>query len=101
MALMTIGEFAGRTRLSAKALRLYGRLGLVVPVGASHKTSTLVMKAERNRSQAAARVRSCQLAQRRVTRGEAGNDVKSRLVGQRREHSHDCLPGHPSSSTSG
>ncbi len=32
MALMTIGEFAGRTRLSAKALRLYDRLGLVVPV---------------------------------------------------------------------
>lgn len=29
---MTIGEFAGRTRLSAKALRLYDRLGLVVPI---------------------------------------------------------------------
>jgi len=29
---MTIGEFSARTRLSAKALRLYNRLGLVVPV---------------------------------------------------------------------
>jgi DNA-binding transcriptional MerR regulator len=28
---MTIGEFAGRTRLSPKALRLYDELGLVVP----------------------------------------------------------------------
>jgi DNA-binding transcriptional MerR regulator len=28
---ITIGEFAGRTRLSPKALRLYGELGLVVP----------------------------------------------------------------------
>lgn len=32
MAVMTIGEFAGRTRLSANAPRLYDRLGLVVPV---------------------------------------------------------------------
>jgi PPM family protein phosphatase len=31
MELMTIGEFAGRTRLSAKALRLYDRLGLLRP----------------------------------------------------------------------
>jgi DNA-binding transcriptional MerR regulator len=31
MTLMTIGEFAERTRLSPKALRLYDRLGLVVP----------------------------------------------------------------------
>ena len=31
MALMTIGEFAARTRLSAKALRLYDELRLVVP----------------------------------------------------------------------
>ena len=31
MDLMTIGAFAGRTRLSPKALRLYDRLGLVVP----------------------------------------------------------------------
>ena len=29
MDLMTIGAFAERTRLSAKALRLYDRLGLV------------------------------------------------------------------------
>jgi DNA-binding transcriptional MerR regulator len=28
MELMTIGDFAARTRLSAKALRLYDRLGL-------------------------------------------------------------------------
>ena len=28
---MTIGEFSQRTRLSPKALRLYGELGLVVP----------------------------------------------------------------------
>jgi PPM family protein phosphatase len=28
---ITIGEFAERTRLSPKALRLYDRLGLVVP----------------------------------------------------------------------
>jgi len=28
---ITIGEFAERTRLSPKALRLYGKLGLVVP----------------------------------------------------------------------
>ena len=32
MDLMTIGAFAERTRLSAKALRLYDRLGLVRPV---------------------------------------------------------------------
>lgn len=32
MDLMTIGEFAARTRLSVKALRLYDRLGLVRPV---------------------------------------------------------------------
>jgi DNA-binding transcriptional MerR regulator len=31
MDLMTIGAFAGRTRLSAKALRLYDRLGLLAP----------------------------------------------------------------------
>jgi DNA-binding transcriptional MerR regulator len=31
MELMTIGAFAERTRLSAKALRLYDRLGLVRP----------------------------------------------------------------------
>jgi DNA-binding transcriptional MerR regulator len=31
MDLMTIGEFAARTRLSPKALRLYDRLGLLVP----------------------------------------------------------------------
>ena len=31
MALMTIGEFAERTKLSPKALRLYNRLGLVIP----------------------------------------------------------------------
>jgi DNA-binding transcriptional MerR regulator len=31
MDLMTIGEFAGRTRLSPKALRLYDRLGLLTP----------------------------------------------------------------------
>jgi DNA-binding transcriptional MerR regulator len=31
MDLMTIGEFAARTRLSAKALRLYDRLGLLPP----------------------------------------------------------------------
>ncbi|HEX3788957.1 MAG TPA: MerR family transcriptional regulator [Pseudonocardiaceae bacterium] len=31
MGLVTIGEFAARTRLSAKALRLYAELGLVVP----------------------------------------------------------------------
>jgi DNA-binding transcriptional MerR regulator len=31
MTLMTIGAFAGRTRLSAKALRLYDRLGLLPP----------------------------------------------------------------------
>ena len=31
MDLMTIGAFAGRTRLSAKALRLYDRLGLLPP----------------------------------------------------------------------
>jgi DNA-binding transcriptional MerR regulator len=31
MDLMTIGEFAARTRLSPKALRLYDRLGLVRP----------------------------------------------------------------------
>lgn len=31
MPLMTIGEFAARTRLSAKALRLYDRLGLLAP----------------------------------------------------------------------
>jgi len=31
MDLMTIGAFAGRTRLSAKALRLYDRLGLLTP----------------------------------------------------------------------
>jgi DNA-binding transcriptional MerR regulator len=32
MELMTIGDFAARTRLSAKALRLYDRLGLLRPV---------------------------------------------------------------------
>ena len=32
MVTMTIGEFSARTRLSAKALRLYDRLGLVLPV---------------------------------------------------------------------
>jgi DNA-binding transcriptional MerR regulator len=32
MDLMTIGEFAARTRLSPKALRLYDRLGLLPPV---------------------------------------------------------------------
>ncbi len=31
MDLMTIGEFAARTRLSPKALRLYDRLGLLSP----------------------------------------------------------------------
>ena len=31
MGLMTIGEFAARSRLSPKALRLYDQLGLVVP----------------------------------------------------------------------
>ena len=31
MTYITIGEFAQRTRLSPKALRLYGELGLVVP----------------------------------------------------------------------
>ena len=31
MQFMAIGEFAARTRLSAKALRLYHELGLVVP----------------------------------------------------------------------
>jgi len=31
MRLMTIGEFAARTRLSPRALRLYDQLGLVVP----------------------------------------------------------------------
>ena len=31
MDLMTIGAFAGRTRLSPKALRLYDRLGLLSP----------------------------------------------------------------------
>jgi DNA-binding transcriptional MerR regulator len=31
MDLMTIGEFAARTRLSPKALRLYDRLGLLAP----------------------------------------------------------------------
>ncbi|GGZ95537.1 hypothetical protein GCM10010344_74530 [Streptomyces bluensis] len=29
--LLTIGAFAARTRLSAKALRLYDRLGLLTP----------------------------------------------------------------------
>jgi DNA-binding transcriptional MerR regulator len=33
MAWMTIGEFAGRARLSPKALRIYADLGLVVPAG--------------------------------------------------------------------
>lgn len=33
MSLMTIGEFAARSRLSPKALRLYDRLGLLVPAG--------------------------------------------------------------------
>lgn len=32
MALMSIGEFARLSRLSAKALRLYGELGLLAPV---------------------------------------------------------------------
>lgn len=32
MVLMTIGEFSRLTRLSAKALRLYDRLGLLVPI---------------------------------------------------------------------
>lgn len=32
MVTMTIGELSARTRLSAKALRLYDRLRLVVPV---------------------------------------------------------------------
>ncbi len=31
MNLMTIGAFAERTRLSPKALRLYGQLGLLPP----------------------------------------------------------------------
>src|ERR1700722_2166594 len=31
MTFMTIGEFAARTRLSPKALRLYDRLGLLTP----------------------------------------------------------------------
>ncbi len=31
MGSMTIGEFAARSRLSAKALRLYDRLGLLAP----------------------------------------------------------------------
>jgi PPM family protein phosphatase len=31
MDLMTIGEFAARTRLSPKALRRYDRLGLLPP----------------------------------------------------------------------
>jgi hypothetical protein len=31
MELMTIGAFAERTRLSAKALRLHDQLGLLVP----------------------------------------------------------------------
>ncbi len=31
MQYLAIGEFAARTRLSAKALRLYHELGLVVP----------------------------------------------------------------------
>jgi DNA-binding transcriptional MerR regulator len=31
MELMTIGDFAARTRLSAKALRRYDRLGLLRP----------------------------------------------------------------------
>src|SRR6202012_4423722 len=31
MDLMTIGEFAARTRLSPKALRLYDRLGVLPP----------------------------------------------------------------------
>jgi hypothetical protein len=30
--LMTISEFSARTRLSAKALRLYDRLGLIAPL---------------------------------------------------------------------
>jgi DNA-binding transcriptional MerR regulator len=33
MGLMTIGEFAALSRLSPKALRLYDRLGLLVPAG--------------------------------------------------------------------
>ncbi len=32
VAFMTIGEFARRSRLSPKALRLYDELGLLVPV---------------------------------------------------------------------
>lgn len=32
VGLMTISEFSNRTRLSAKALRLYDRLGLIVPL---------------------------------------------------------------------
>lgn len=31
IAMLTIGEFSRRTRLSPKALRLYDELGLVVP----------------------------------------------------------------------
>ena len=38
MAQMTIGEFAGRTRLSPKALRIYADLGLVAPAAVDPAT---------------------------------------------------------------
>lgn len=38
MSFMTIGEFGARTRLSAKALRLYDQLGLVVPAEVDAKS---------------------------------------------------------------
>ncbi|MEJ7763634.1 MAG: MerR family transcriptional regulator [Thermomicrobiales bacterium] len=37
-ALMTIGQFASITRLSVKALHLYGRMGLLVPAWVDHDT---------------------------------------------------------------
>ena len=45
MGLVSIGEFAGLSRLSPKALRLYDELGLLVPaeVGSSPGASAVMV----------------------------------------------------------
>ncbi|RPE43070.1 MerR-like DNA binding protein [Streptomyces sp. Ag109_O5-1] len=96
--LLTIGAFAGRSRLSAKALRLYDRLGLLAPAHVDEATGYRYYRAgqaERARLVALLRQLDMPLARiAEVVEAEEGDraaallagfwaDVEARVAGQR------------------
>jgi IS5 family transposase len=75
--LMSIGEFARLSRLSAKALRLYDELGLLPPAPGYHRASNRRQQARRQRL----RPPAARPGRRRMIRGAARRDDND---GQRR-----------------